>query len=183
MAEDEVRTDEGRRANAGRSGGSATPAGSVVFIGILAVIALLMIVAVFNIIRNSTSDPESNVAEQPAQTQSPAPEETTQAPEPTEVAKTASVVVFNGTTTRGLAARFAATLEESGWDVAETGNYSTADTETTVYYSSEEFQEQAEALAEEIGAPNTELSQEFATDITVVLTSDLADSTPGATDG
>lgn len=175
-------TDKQRRSREGTSRGSATPVGSVVFIGVLALVAILMVVAVFNIIRASTSDPESSVAEQAQESPAEASGQPTPTPEPTEVAKTASVVVFNGTSTRGLAARYAETLQASGWEVAETGNFSTTDSESTVYYSAEEFAEQAEALADEIGAPNTELSEEFATDITVVLSTDLADSTPAASD-
>lgn len=180
MAEVETGSDSPRSGAHRERRGSATPAGSVAFIVILALVAVVMIVGVFNIIRLSTMDPENSVAEPPAETSS-APADATPSATPAEVEKTATVVVLNGTGTRGLAAQFAETLQSDGWQVAETGNYSTAESKSTVFYSKEEFKAQAEALAETIGAPGTELSQEFPTDITVVICSDLADSQPTPT--
>lgn len=78
------------------------------------------------------------------------------APSTEAVDRSAPVVVLNGTGTSGLAAKEAAELEEAGWQVASTGNASSAQraatSATTVLHPTAQLQAAAEALAAQIGA-------------------------------
>ncbi|MBC3763156.1 LytR C-terminal domain-containing protein [Quadrisphaera oryzae] len=68
----------------------------------------------------------------------------------------APVVVLNGTSTSGLAAKEAAKVRAQGWQVASTGNASAAQRSahaaTTVLYPSAQLEGSAKALAAAIGA-------------------------------
>lgn len=67
--------------------------------------------------------------------------------------KSVPVRVLNNSSVTGLAAETASTLEESGWTIAETGNYSEGEIpKTTVYYGNSSSERQAAtAIAAELG--------------------------------
>ncbi|MGQ7297163.1 LytR C-terminal domain-containing protein [Quadrisphaera sp. KR29] len=97
------------------------------------------------------------------------------APAPSEqpVDRSAPVVVLNGTGTSGLAAKEAAELEEAGWQVASTGNATSAQraarSATTVLHPTAQLQAAAEALAEQVGATAVLDPQAQPGSLTVVL--------------
>ncbi len=69
------------------------------------------------------------------------------------VDKSVQVRVFNNSSVSGLAAKTAQKLEASGWNIAETGNYSEGEIpKTTVYYGNSSSEKQAaNAIAAELG--------------------------------
>lgn len=161
--------------------------GAYVLIGVVAVIAILLVVGVFNIIRTSFTDPEEQVAEPPAAEQTESPDE-----DPTEDAddsvaaidrEAVVVAVFNGSGVTGAGAAFAEATEANGWIVDEVGNYQTADSASTVYYSTADQEVQAAALADELGIEQIEESADFSADLTVVVASDIAEQGPPGADG
>ncbi|GAB3050660.1 LytR C-terminal domain-containing protein [Sediminivirga luteola] len=168
-----------------RDGTGATP---IVVVTVLAIIAVVLIAGVVNIIRLSAGNPEDlgpAAQEESGVSDDELPEggeqqdsgEENEAP----VEKTAEVTVLNGSGVSGVAATYSDLLGQNDWNVVETGNYSTPDSTSTVYYSAEEFRAQAELLAEETGAPDVEQSAEFSGDVTLVVCSDLASTQPGET--
>jgi hypothetical protein len=111
------------------------------------------------------SEPESS---EPAATES-APAETEP---PGEVDTAAEVTVLNGTTTSGLAGGATERLRGEGWTVPVADNYRGEETyPTTVFYPDEELAATAEAVAEDLGGAQTQLSDEFDV-LTVVLGED-----------
>lgn len=172
------------RKGAHRRGGPISQGGAFALIAVLALAALLVVFGAFNIIRQSTSNPEEVVAE----TEAPA-EESEPSDEPTDdpavdvVDKTAEVHVLNGSGVTGAAAKFREHLEMNGWNVAEVGNYSTSETTSAVYYSDDEFEMQAGALAAELGVETVESSTEFPGQVTLLITSDIADKDLGSLGG
>lgn len=94
----------------------------------------------------------------------------TAAPEATEtpvavatIDPEAMVTVLNGTTTKGLATRAIAQLNEAGWTQNITpGNASATDVTTTaVYYEDPSQEGAARGLAEALGVSNIQLSTQF----------------------
>lgn len=102
-------------------------------------------------------------------TASPAAEESQDAeltePAP-EADKTTKVLIANGTTTSGLAARWEEDLRAKGWENISTNNGTRTDT-TVVYYRDEADKDTANALAQEIGAGEAQQSDDYKTAIVV----------------
>ena len=182
------------RKGAHRRGGPISQGGAIALIAVLAIAALLVVFGAFNIIRQSASNPEENVAESPAATEEAEPTEETSEPTVDVVDKTAEVHVLNGSGVTGAAAKFREHLESSGWNVTSVGNHSTNESSSVVYYSDDEYEMQAGALAAELGVETVEKSAEFPGQVTLLITSDIADddldslggdggSTEGATGG
>lgn len=183
------------RKGAHRRGGPISQGGAIALIAVLAIAALLVVFGAFNIIRQSASNPEENVAETPAATEGAEPtEEETTDPAVDVVDKTAEVHVLNGSGVTGAAAKFREHLESNGWNVTDVGNHSTNESSSVVYYSDDEYEMQAGALAAELGVESVEKSAEFPGQVTLLITSDIAekdldslggdgDSTDGATEG
>src|SRR5699024_9120221 len=66
-----------------------------------------------------------------------------------------SVLILNGARVQGLAGEVAEALTDEGWRQTEADNYAqAAPAETTLYYTSEEFAAEAEAVGEQLGIPN-----------------------------
>jgi len=107
----------------------------------------------------------------PSKTPSPTPSKTAK-PEP---ARNVPVVVFNQTTTPGLAARFAARLEVAGWNVVGVDNWFGSVPATTVYYppGDEAAAKALRADFPDVGRIRPRLSNMPANSLTVVLTSDF----------
>lgn len=175
----------GRRGAHRRDDGIGTR-GAYVLIGVVAVVAILLVVGVFNIIRTSFTDPEEQVAEPPAaeQTESPGEDPTEDADDSVAAIDREAVVVavFNGSGVTGAGAAFAEATEANGWIVDEVGNYQTADSASTVYYSTADHEVQAAALADELGIEQIEESADFSADLTVVIASDIAEQGPPGAD-
>nr|WP_085996499.1 LytR C-terminal domain-containing protein [Nocardia otitidiscaviarum] len=118
---------------------------------------------------DSASGPEATTTASVVATQAntPAPATTTTADAPTTtlaptttttttaaVDKSVPVRVYNNSDIQGLAASTASQLQESGWSIAETGNYASGVIpKTTVYYGSSAGERAAAmAIAAELGA-------------------------------
>nr|WP_306365189.1 LytR C-terminal domain-containing protein [Nocardia sp. CC227C] len=88
-----------------------------------------------------------------APTTTPAPTTTTTTTTTAAVDKSVPVRVYNNSDIQGLAATTASQLRESGWSIAETGNYAAGVIpKTTVYYGSSAGERAAAtAIATELG--------------------------------
>jgi hypothetical protein len=94
-----------------------------------------------------------------------------------EPGKTQQVRVFNNSTVGGLAGRAADELRESGWTVAQVGNYSggVIPTTTVYYRAGTPEQSAAELLADEFGMrvePRFEGISDFGPGLVVIVTGD-----------
>ncbi|MGN8049596.1 LytR C-terminal domain-containing protein [Curtobacterium sp. 22159] len=87
-----------------------------------------------------------------------------------------SVVVLNGTTTTGLAAKGSAALTSAGWKVRSTGDAGTTGTTTTIVYYQQASQEAvARGIAKSLGTTAVQQSAAFPNaDVSVVLGADYA---------
>lgn len=81
-------------------------------------------------------------------TPEPTPEPSVTTPPPVE--RTASVAIFNNTSTSGLAATFSARVQAEGWTVAGVGNWRGSIPSNTVYYPAD-LEEQGRLLAADLG--------------------------------
>ena len=89
------------------------------------------------------------------------------------------ILVLNGARIQGFAGEVADALAAEGWTGTDPDNYTNdAPVETTLYYSSEEFADEANAVAEQLGISNVEESAASASNgIVIVLRPDF--SLPG----
>ncbi|SMX83967.1 LytR C-terminal domain-containing protein [Brevibacterium antiquum] len=178
---DEIET--GRRSGAHRQDSSAqSNVGAIALVIILALVAVLLVVAAINIITSSMKDPESNVADSASDktaSASPSPSES----EVSVADSSLTVDVLNGSGVSGVAKKFSEAVEEKGWGIGQVGNYSTALTDSTVYYSGEANASQAKLVADALGIEATEASTNFDADITVVICSDIAERGPEPSEG
>jgi cytoskeletal protein RodZ len=87
-----------------------------------------------------------------------------------------SVVVLNGTTTTGLAAKASAALTSAGWKVTSTGDAGTTGTTATIVYYQQAAQASvAQGIAKSLGVTAVQQSAAFPNaDISVVLGADYA---------
>jgi len=87
---------------------------------------------------------------------------------------TTTVVVLNGTSTTGLAARASAALTTAGWKVASTGDAgTTGSTATIVYYQQAAQASVARGIAKSLGTTAVQQSAAFPNaDVSVVLGAD-----------
>ena len=85
-----------------------------------------------------------------------------------------TVVVLNGTTTAGLAAKASASLTAAGWGVASTGDAGTTGTTSTiVYYQQASQAAVAQGIAKQLGVTAVQQSAAFPNaDVSVVLGAD-----------
>ena len=158
-----------------------------VVIAVAAVVALLLVIGVFNIIRTSFKDPEDQVAEPPVaeETESPGEEseEETEEPAPEVDKSQVTVAIYNGSGVNGAGATFSEATEANGWTLAETTTYATPDSTSTVFYANPDHEDHAKALAAELGIEQVEESADFTSDVTAVITSDIAEQGPPGSDG
>lgn len=178
---DEIET--GRRSGAHRQDSAAqSNVGAIALVIILALVAVLLVVAAINIITSSMKNPESDVADSGSDksaSASPSPSES----EVSVADSSLNVDVLNGSGVSGVAQDFSEAVEEKGWSIGQVGNYSTALTVSTVYYSGDDNASQAKMVADALGIEATEASTDFDADITVVICSDIADRGPEPSDG
>nr|WP_280353589.1 LytR C-terminal domain-containing protein [Nocardia otitidiscaviarum] len=102
----------------------------------------------------NTPPPTTTTTTADAPTTTPAPTTTTTTTTTAAVDKSVPVRVYNNSDIQGLAATTASQLRESGWSIAETGNYASGVIpKTTVYYGSSAGERAAAmAIAAELGA-------------------------------
>lgn len=175
--------EAGRRSGAHRQESAASSnVGAIALVIVLALVAVLLVVAAINIIFSSMGNPESKVADPPAEESSsaePSPSES----EVSVADDSITVDVLNGSGVSGVAKKFSEPVEEKGWKLGQVGNYSTNLTTSTVYYSGEENASQAKLVAEALGIEATEASTDFEADVTVVICSDIANRGPEPSEG
>ncbi|KTR38126.1 hypothetical protein NS263_14320 [Curtobacterium oceanosedimentum] len=155
----------------------ALATGVLVLVGVL-VLALLNGSYSFP---GSTSTPRPSTSSSASAAPSETPSETPSAPASEEPSAaepsaqgTTSVVVLNGTTTTGLAARGSRALTAAGWEVTSTGDAGTTGTTTSVvYYQQPEQQAVAQGVAKALGIATVEQPSAFPNaDVSVVLGAD-----------
>ncbi len=173
----------GRRGGAHRQEAAAkSNVGAIALVIVLALVAVLLVVAAINIITSSMRDPEAKVAE-------PAPTSSAQAtPSPTEsevsvVDSSLTVDVLNASGVSGAAAKFSKAVEKKGWELGTVGNHSSPRSDSVVFYQSEANSAQAQLVADALGIEATEQSDEFSSDLAVVICSDIASRGPEPVDG
>ena len=112
---------------------------------------------------------------EPSESSSPSASEEPGAAAPAAQGAT-TVVVLNGTTTSGLAARASAALTGAGWQVASTGDAgTTGTTASVVYYQLPEQQAVAQGVANALGITSVQQSAAFPNAaVSVVLGADYA---------
>lgn len=95
---------------------------------------------------------------------------------PADVDHSVHVLVLNGARIQGLAGEVAAALEDDGWMSTEADNYNAAaPVETTLYYTSAEFEAEAQAVADRLGITNLVESASGASNgVVIVLRTDFS---------
>lgn len=156
---------------------AALATGVLVALGVL-VLALLNDSYSFPGSTSSSSPSASSSASAPASTGSAQPSATPSAPAAATAADqgSTSLVVLNGTSTSGLAAKASAALTTAGWKVAQTGDAGTTGTTATiVYYQQESQAAVAQGIAKALGTTAVQRSAAFPNaDVSVVLGADYA---------
>ncbi len=74
-------------------------------------------------------------------------------------------------------------MEKEGWTIGKVGNYSTARSDSVVYYRDKDSAAQAKLVADALGIKATEQSKDFTADLTVVVCSDIAQRGPKPSGG
>lgn len=183
MADEYDDVEPGRRSGAHRQDSAATSnVGAIALVIILALVAVLLVVAAINIITSSMRDPESNVAVPGTDATASA----TPSPSASEVSvadSSLTVDVLNGSGVSGVAREFSTVVEEEGWTIGQVGNYSTARSDSVVFYQSESDAAQAQLIADAVGIGSIEQSNDFTADLTVLICTDIAERGPQSSDG
>ncbi|WAH99020.1 LytR C-terminal domain-containing protein [Arthrobacter sp. MMS18-M83] len=110
---------------------------------------------------SSPAQPSSQPGDTPPSTPTP-----TTAP----LDKTATVAVYNGTTTGGLAARVAAVVQGGGWPLSTVANWGGVPQQSSsVFYKGPAQKSNAEALGKLLGIANLVDSAEFPQPVVVIL--------------
>lgn len=182
---DEFDTIEpGRRSGAHRQDSASSNVGAITLVIVLALVAVLLVVAAINIITSSMRDPETTVGEGAGAPATSAP--ATPKPSESEVSVVDSslkVDVLNGSGVSGVAKKFSDAVEKAGWTIGKVGNYSTARSDSVVYYRDKDSAAQAKLVADALGIKATEQSKDFTADLTVVVCSDIAQRGPKPSGG
>lgn len=110
-------------------------------------------------------------AEEP--TDEPTDEETTE--EADELDRSVAIRVLNSTNVSGLAGTAAGALVDDGWSGAEAANFTgTPPSVTSVWYQSEEYADEADAIAESLGVAEATLVDTLVGPVSVILRPDYA---------
>ena len=129
----------------------------------------------------SVSDSASSVSASPASASSTATASATESATATasedaddEPDTSASVFVYNGTRTSGLAATAKSKIEDAGWSDVKAGNASSRTQQSTVYYAKGSLKSTAKAIAKELGIDTVKKDSSISVDVAVVLGSDYS---------
>lgn len=94
------------------------------------------------------TDPDADAEDEDTDSE----EEPTEEPEEPELDFSKHVLILNGAGVQGLAGEVAEALAADGWENTEADNYQSATPEaSTVYYTSEEFEDEAQEVAQRLG--------------------------------
>ncbi|MYM20707.1 hypothetical protein GSY69_12245 [Brevibacterium sp. 5221] len=188
-----------RRGAHRRSGGPLSQGAAVALVSVLALVALLLVVGVVRIVTSSTADPEDLVSGGSSQqADDGASDSGTQgagdstqgagdaSAQPTDGSTDGAAVdksgitvgIYNASGKTGLAKRYRTALEDDGWKVGKSGNYSYSGSTSVVFYDTDAHKPAAQALAQKAGAKDIKQSSKFSVDVALVLCSDLADKDP-----
>lgn len=144
----------------------------------LGVLVLALLNDSYSFPGSTSSSAPSASASAPASTGGATPTATPSAPAAATAADQGSttLVVLNGTTTSGLAAKASAALAAAGWKVTSTGDAGTTGTTATiVYYQQESQAAVAQGIAKSLGTTAVQRSAAFPNaDVSVVLGADYA---------
>ncbi|MDM7886388.1 LytR C-terminal domain-containing protein [Curtobacterium sp. RHCKG23] len=157
---------------------AALATGVLVLVGVL-VLALLNGSTSFPGVASPSSTPSASASASAAPSGEPSASSSSSASQAPSAAKPAdqgstSVVVLNGTTTTGLAARGSTALTSAGWRVTSTGDAGTTGaTGSVVYYRQADQQAVAQGIANALGITAVQQSAAFPNaDVSVVLGAD-----------
>lgn len=168
----------GRKGAHRRHTGGMSQTAAIALIAVLAVVALVMAYAAIRIINSSTVNPEEQIA-------GPQPTVTPSTAAPTEVAVdefSGTVQVLNASGIDGAGEAAVAKIQQAGWKTVTTELGSSASSTSVVYYA-DGFADEADKLADAVGATQTEQSSKYETDLTLLLNSDIAKGLASATPG
>ncbi|WP_182046168.1 LytR C-terminal domain-containing protein [Curtobacterium sp. ME26] len=157
---------------------AALATGVLVLVGVL-VLALLNGSTSFPGVASPSSTPSASASASAAPSGEPSASSSSSASQAPSAATSAdqgstSVVVLNGTTTTGLAARGSTALTSAGWRVTSTGDAGTTGaTGSVVYYQQADQQAVAQGIANALGITAVQQSAAFPNaDVSVVLGAD-----------
>lgn len=157
---------------------AALATGVLVLVGVL-VLALLNGSTSFPGVASPSSTPSASASASAAPSGEPSASSSSSASQAPSAATPAdqgstSVVVLNGTTTTGLAARGSTALTSAGWRVTSTGDAGTTGaTGSVVYYRQADQQAVAQGIANALGITAVQQSAAFPNaDVSVVLGAD-----------
>lgn len=86
--------------------------------------------------------------------------------------------ILNASGVNGAARKYADQYESQGWTLGRVGNAGTNVSSTTVYYSSSEYRDAAERVAEGLGGVSVEQSSRYQVGVTIIMGPDVANSDP-----
>lgn len=86
--------------------------------------------------------------------------------------------ILNASGVNGAARKYADQYESQGWTLGRVGNAGTNVSSTTVYYSSSEYRDAAERVAEGLGGVSVEQSSRYRVGVTIIMGPDVANSDP-----
>lgn len=119
------------------------------------------------------TDAESTPDESEEPTDEPTDEETPE--QSPELDQAVPIRVLNSTNVSGLAASAAQSLVADGWTGAEAANFTgTPPSVTSVWYQSEEYADEAEAIAESLGVQGATLVESLRGPVSVILRPDYS---------
>ena len=160
----------GRKGAHRRQSSGMSHTAAISLIAVLAVVAVVLVIGAVRIIGSSATDPEEQVA-------APGNGETA-TPEPSETSvnvkeRSSTVQVLNASGVAGAEETVAQQIEDAGWSDVKTEPGRSSSSTSVVYYA-DGFEDEAQELADVIGAEQVEASPKYSTDLTVLLNSDIA---------
>ena len=160
----------GRKGAHRRQSSGMSQTAAISLIAVLAVVAVVLVIGAVRIIGSSATDPEEQVA-------APGSGETA-TPEPSETSvnvkeRSSTVQVLNASGVAGAEETVAQQIEDAGWSDVKTEPGRSSSSTSVVYYA-DGFEDEAQELADVIGAEQVEASPKYSTDLTVLLNSDIA---------
>lgn len=160
----------GRKGAHRRQSSGMSQTAAISLIAVLAVVAVVLVIGAVRIIGSSAVDPEEQVA-------GPGNSETA-TPEPSETSvnvkeRSGTVQVLNASGVTGADKTVAKKIEDAGWSDVKT-ELGRSSSSTSVVYYADGFKDEAQDLAEVVGAEDVKSSAKYSTDITLLLNSDIA---------
>lgn len=160
----------GRKGAHRRQSSGMSQTAAISLIAVLAVVALVLVIGAVRIIGSSAVDPEEQVAG--------SGNSETATPEPSETSvnvkeRLGTVQVLNASGVTGADKTVAKKIEDAGWSDVKTERGRSSSSTSVVYYA-DGYKDEAQELAEVVGAEDVKSSAKYSTDITLLLNSDIA---------